>query len=54
MNKKNVVVEQEQKIIEAKCQNCGKKVMLQTPYKGDILCGKCLEPSSWTLKTSSK
>ena len=38
------------RMIEAKCQSCGAKVMIieNHPYNG-ILCSKCMKPKSYTL-----
>lgn len=48
-----IVIKRKKKMVTTVCQNCGLKMIIQTPYVGDVLCGKCMEPTSWILEEES-
>ena len=35
------------KIVEAECQNCGKKVMIPVPFHGCVFCSDCIKGESY-------
>lgn len=53
MKGKNVAIKQKREMVKAKCQSCGREVIIQIPFVGDVLCGECMRPSSWTLENDS-
>jgi hypothetical protein len=46
---KVVVTKIKRKREELPCQGCGTLVTVTTPYVGDILCPKCMKPTSYEL-----
>ena len=39
--------EEPKKLIEAECQNCGKKVMVPSPFYGCVFCSDCMGGESY-------
>jgi len=44
-----VVVTKKREPVETACQGCGTKMTVMSDHVGDILCPKCMQPTSYEL-----
>jgi len=47
----NIVVECHPCVVKVECQVCGAPVAISIPHVGDILCPKCSESASYSVRT---